>query len=101
MYRLVRTFHPGDMGDRHVAPILGQVPVPMTLQVFSSPLWVGYRNGNKAYRIGASAKIVQSFTQNLVHKFMHTPYFLHYNNFKSGAFSYYGYYESPGTVLFD
>ena len=51
------------------------------------------RNGNQALRIGTSAKIVQSLTQNLVHKFIHTPYFVHYNNFKSGAFSYYGYYN--------
>jgi len=40
MYRLVRTFHPGDMGDRHVAPILGQVPVPMTL--LGNGIWYKY-----------------------------------------------------------
>ena len=62
-------------------------------QVLSAPLWVGYKNGNQAYRVGGSAKIIQSLTQNLVHKFMRTPYFIHYNNFKSGAFSYYGYYN--------
>lgn len=62
-------------------------------QVFSAPFWVGVRNGNTAYRAGFSSKIVQSLTQNLVHKFMHTPYFLHYNNFKSSPFSYYGYYN--------
>ena len=62
-------------------------------QVVSAPFWVGYRNVNQAFRIGVSAKVIQSLTQNLVHKFMDTPYFIHYNNFKSGAFSYYGYYN--------
>ena len=26
-------------------------------------------------------------------EFMHTPYFLHYDHFKRGIFSYYGYYN--------
>lgn len=62
-------------------------------QVFHAPIWIGYKNGFNAFRIGLSMKSVQSLTQNLVHKFMHTPYFLHYDHFKRGMFSYYGYYN--------
>ena len=64
-----------------------------TGQVFSTPFWVGYKNGNQVFRVGVSSLLAHSLTQNLVHKFMHTPYFIHYNNFKGGAFSYYGYYN--------
>ena len=62
-------------------------------QVLSAPLWIGYKHNNTASRIGISAPVIQSLTQNLVHKFMSTPYFIHYNNIKRGAFSYYGYYN--------
>lgn len=36
------------------------------------------------YRLGYSARIVQSLTQNLVHKYMKTPFFLDYDNFNKG-----------------
>ena len=60
-------------------------------KVFSAPLWFGYKRNNSVYRLGFSAKAVQSLTQNFVHKWMKTPFFLNYSNFYSGAFSYYGY----------
>ena len=60
-------------------------------EVYYAPIWFGYANNNSICRIGYSSKFVQSLTQNLVHKFMKTPYFMNYNNFKSGAFYYSGY----------
>ena len=60
-------------------------------QTYSAPFWIGFKQGNTISRMGISAKVVQSLTQNLVHSFMDTPYFLDYNYFIGGMFSYRGY----------
>ena len=36
-------------------------------QVFNSPLWIGYRSGNRITRAGYSFKGVQDFLQNGTH----------------------------------
>lgn len=51
-------------------------------QVFSSPLWFGYKYHSMDTQVGFSNRIIQSYTQNFVHKFMHTPYFMDYDNIR-------------------
>ena len=64
-------------------------------KVYSAPFWVGFKSGNQIFRFGYSAKIVQSLTQNVVHKYLvPTPYFIPGKEFYSGPFSYAG-YNSP------
>lgn len=58
---------------------------------YSAPFWVGYRNGNQITRIGFSHEIVHNLTQNMVHKFMDTPYYMSYDDFRSGGYFYTGY----------
>lgn len=58
---------------------------------YFAPLWVGYRNGNQITRVGFSHKIVHNLTQNMVHKFMKTPYYMSYDEFKTGGYVYSGY----------
>lgn len=62
-------------------------------KVYSSPLWVGYKNGNSITRIGYSHKSFQDLTQNGVHKwvpFGRQNYYLDYSEFRSGLYSYSG-----------
>jgi hypothetical protein len=58
---------------------------------YSAPLWIGYRNGNQITRVGFSHKIVHNLTQNMVHKFMDTPYYMSYDEFRGGGYFYTGY----------
>jgi len=60
-------------------------------QIYSAPLWIGVKTGNHVHRFGYSHKVIQSLTQNAVHKyFVKTPYFLDDSNFYKGVFSYSG-----------
>jgi RHS repeat-associated protein len=58
---------------------------------YSAPFWVGYRNGNQITRLGFSSEIVHNLTQNMVHKFMDTPYYMMYDEFRRGGYFYTGY----------
>ncbi|MDR2408444.1 MAG: hypothetical protein LBE13_10090 [Bacteroidales bacterium] len=58
---------------------------------YFAPLWIGYRSGNQITRIGYSHKIVHNMTQNMVHKFMNTPYYMSYDEFRRGGYFYTGY----------
>ena len=60
---------------------------------YSAPFWVGYRNGNQITRIGFSHEIVHNLTQNMVHKFMSTPYYMMYDEFRTGGYFYTGAYN--------
>jgi RHS repeat-associated protein len=67
-------------------------------QTYSSPIWLGYKNGMNIARLGISNPMVQDRTQNWVHKngffympFGHANFFSNYSNFKKGGFSYSGY----------
>ena len=65
-------------------------------QVYSSPLWIGYRAGNTITRIGYSKSSFQDFQQNGIHKwarFGRQNYYLDYDNFQSGSYYYNGYYN--------
>jgi hypothetical protein len=65
-------------------------------QVYFSPLWLGYRDGNTVSRIGYSHWRVQDATQNGVHKwvpFGRQQYYLGYDGFKAGYYLYSGYYN--------
>ena len=42
-------------------------------------------------RIGFSSEIVHNLTQNMVHKFMNTPYYMSYDEFRRGGYFYTGY----------
>jgi RHS repeat-associated protein len=67
-------------------------------QVWSAPLYVGYRQGNTISRIGFSNPLIQDRTQNFVHKNINpTPFFNKYDNFQGGTWSYSGYYN-PYTL---
>ncbi len=67
-------------------------------QVFHSPAWIGFRNGNQVSRIGYSHKEVQDFFQNGLHQsWFPTPYYLNYDNFTRGVYSYTGFYN-PFTL---
>ena len=62
-------------------------------KMYSSPLWVGYKNGNSITRIGYSHKSFQDLTQNGVHKwvpFGRQNYYLDYSEFNTGFYSYSG-----------
>ena len=79
--------------DDSKAPILGKNKdgAWRNGKVYFSPFWVGYTHNNQSLRIGYSNPIIQNLTQNAVHKyFTPTPYFLNYDNFKSGIYGYYG-----------
>jgi RHS repeat-associated protein len=61
-------------------------------RVYFAPAWAGYKHGNQITRIGFSHPMVQNLTQNLIHKYVTpTPYFLNYDEFKSGGYFYSGY----------
>jgi hypothetical protein len=65
-------------------------------QVYSSPIWVGYRNGNSITRIGYSNPWVQDRTQNLIHRWFgpgRQHYYNRYNDFQYGWWGYIGYYN--------
>ena len=65
-------------------------------EVYSAPLWIGYRYKNQITRLGYSHPFVQDLTQNAVHHYFKpgaAPDFVHYNNFNYGFFSYVGYYN--------
>ncbi len=65
-------------------------------KVYSSPLWIGYRNGSSITRVGYSHKSFQDLTQNGVHKwvpFGRQNYYLDYSQFRSGLYSYSGTYN--------
>ena len=63
-------------------------------KVYFAPFWVGYKHNGQLYRIGYSHPMVQNLTQNLVHKHITpTPYFLDYERFSEGFYSYYGKYN--------
>jgi RHS repeat-associated protein len=63
-------------------------------EVFSAPVWVGYRHGNQIQRFGYSFRQAQDFQQNGIHKFIgRQQFYTNYNHFKSGFYSYSGYYN--------
>jgi RHS repeat-associated protein len=66
-------------------------------QVYSSPLWIGYRSGNSISRIGYSNPWVQDRTQNVIHRrglpAMRQNYYNKYDRFEYGWSSYFGYYN--------
>lgn len=69
-------------------------------QVYSSPLYLGYRNGSSITRIGVSNPWVQDRTQNFVHKnlfFGHQNFYNKYNYFNYDITSYGGFYN-PYTL---
>lgn len=76
------------------APLLGRNEKMKAWEngkVYFAPLWIGYSNNNQVFRFGYSHPMVQNLTQNFVHKYITpTPYFLNYNNFKEGCYSYFG-----------
>lgn len=56
-----------------------------------APFWIGFSRNGQSYRLGYSHPIIQNLTQNAVHKYViSTPYFLGYEKFKSGLYSYFG-----------
>ncbi len=64
-------------------------------KVYSAPFWVGIKSGSQIYRFGVSARIVQSLTQNLVHRYLvPTPYFIPGKEFYRGLYSSFG-HNSP------
>lgn len=76
------------------APFLGKNKDEAWLdgRAYFAPAWIGYKRGNQVTRIGYSHKTVQNLTQNAVHKYLTpTPYFLNYNEFKTGGYFYSGY----------
>ena len=71
-------------------------------QTYNSPLYLGFRTGNNVSRLGYSHKVFQHAFQNIfTHKsgfagimpFGHANYFLGYDNFYTGPYSYSGYYN--------
>ncbi len=65
-------------------------------QVFSAPVWIGYRRGNQIMRIGYSHKVFQDLQQNGIHGrtgFGNQNFYLNYDNFKTGGYFYSGYYN--------
>ena len=67
-------------------------------QTYSSPMWIGYRNGNNVTRVGYNHPIFQSLTQDVTHKhgffgmpFGHANFFSNYGHFEKGGYSYSGY----------
>ena len=66
-------------------------------EVYTAPLWFGYKYKNQIHRIGFSHPYVQDLTQNLVHHYFKpgaAPDFVHYNFFKIKGYSYIG-YDNP------
>jgi len=66
-------------------------------EVYTAPLWFGYKYKNQIHRIGFSHPYVQDLTQNLVHHYFKpgaAPDFVHYNFFKVKGYSYIG-YDNP------
>ncbi len=58
---------------------------------YFAPFWIGFSRNGQSYRLGYSHPIIQNLTQNAVHKYViSTPYFLGYEKFKSGLYSYFG-----------
>lgn len=66
-------------------------------QVYGAPVWIGYSHKSTIYRMGYSARIVQSLTQNFVHRHMKTPFFLDYDKFNRCPFFYSG-SKNPFTL---
>lgn len=65
-------------------------------QVFSAPVWIGYRRGNKITRVGYSHEAFQDLQQNGIHGrtgFGNQNFYLNYDNFKAGGYFYSGYYN--------
>ena len=65
-------------------------------QVFSAPVWIGYRRGNQITRVGYSHKVFQDLQQNGIHGrtgFGNQNYYLNYENFEAGGYFYSGYYN--------
>ncbi|MDR1679837.1 MAG: hypothetical protein LBR81_08695 [Prevotellaceae bacterium] len=69
-------------------------------QTYSSPFWIGFRNGNNIARIGYSHPIVQDRTQNWVHRngffylpFGHQRFYNKYDAMYEGTYSYSGYHN--------
>jgi hypothetical protein len=63
-------------------------------QTYSSPLWIGYRNGSNVTRVGLQTPYAQAGTQNGIHKYFgpgRTNYFNKYDHFQGGGYSYSGY----------
>lgn len=68
-------------------------------RVFSSPLYVGFKQGGRVTRFGLDQPWIQDMTQNGVHLFLskssplfHTPYKGH-SDYYSSAYYYNGYYN--------
>jgi RHS repeat-associated protein len=66
--------------------------------VYSSPLWIGYRNGSNVSRFGYSHWKFQDVQQNGMHQSRLFPpgnqnYYLDYSRFNQGAYSHSGYYN--------
>lgn len=55
-------------------------------QVFTAPIWIGYRNKNTVYRIGYSDHFVQDKTQDKVHSITGNPRFDDYGNMYEGFY---------------
>ena len=75
------------------APLLGYNDKKAWIngKAYYSPFWLGVSNGNQLYRFGYSHPMVQNLTQNAVHKYLvPTPYYLDYQRFDTGFYSYYG-----------
>ncbi|MCC6289884.1 MAG: hypothetical protein IT249_18560 [Chitinophagaceae bacterium] len=67
-------------------------------QVYFSPAWIGFKKGNQISRFGFSHREVQDFFQNGLHQsWFPTPYYLNYDYFRGGIYTYSGYY-SPYTL---
>ena len=82
--------------NKSVSPLWGQGKIEAWKkgETYFSPAWVGFKNGNQITRVGYSAKGVQDFFQNGIHRHLMTwHYYLDYNYFTSSAFSYIGYYN--------
>jgi len=63
-------------------------------QVYSAPLWLGYRVGDSISRVGFSNWRVQNATQNFVHRWIaRQQYYLGYKYFQSGLYGRSGYYN--------
>ena len=63
-------------------------------KIYSAPFWVGVRKGNQILRFGYSSTIVQSLTQNVVHKLIGN--YIYVNKSNANCF-YKGFYLYSGT----
>jgi RHS repeat-associated protein len=74
-------------------------------KTYSSPAWIGYKQGNSVFRYGYSHPMVQEKTQNWTHRsgflglglFGQQNYYLDDSEFKYGPY-YYGGYNNPFTL---